>query len=497
MKTHASLRLAALVLVSLLLLSVLAACGGDVTPPAQTTTAAPTDTTAPAGDVTTEPTETEYPAPDIAAVDYSGKTLRILANEPRATDFNYSEIYYTEEMGDVVNDAIFKRNAQITEKYKITIETTDVSTGGGPRTLTNAINAGNNDFHFASIRICDIMSHAAQGMILNIADAAPIDPEAPWYYQTLQDALSIGNEDYMLTGYLNMRIFDSAPALYYNKDVVEKHQLENMPQLVFDGKWTLDKFFEICAKVGNDINQDGKIDETDEVGLTSHPGGILNFVVGANADFVTKNSDDIPEYTGITEKNEALINKILTGLYTEPGSLHKEYAQFNGQFTTAFNEGRSLFLLNCLYEMPFLAANGTDFGVLPLPKADEAQEGYRIHTHSKLGTAIGIPFNNTEVEMTAKILEDMMYLSYKYIYPAHIEKTMQLRYATDEESTEILKLMFNSLCIEMSSALGLTCDSHLRTLGNIHSDAIVSTFKTSFDKNVATIESYVSGFTGK
>ncbi len=490
-------KIIALCLVSLMLLSVLAACGGETTPPASVTTASPVDTTAPteSGDASTEPTETEYPAPQIAAVDYSGKSIRILANEPVTTSFNYSEIEYTDEMGDVVNDAIFKRNAQITEKYKITIETTYASTGGGPAALTKAINAGNDDFHFASIRIRDIMSHAAQGLMTNIDDAAPIDLDAPWYYQQLQDALSIGGEDYMLTGYLNMRIFDSAPALYYNKAVVDKHQLENFYDLVFSGDWTLDKFFEICAKVGNDVNNDGKIDITDEVGLTAHPGGILNFVVGANADFVTKDANDIPVYSGITERNEAVLNKILTNLYTAPASLHMEYAQFNGQFTTGFNENRSLFLLNCLYEMQFLAANGTDFGVLPLPKADKAQEGYRIHTHSSLGTAIGIPFNNTELDMTAKILEDMMYLSYKYIYPAHIEKTMQLRYATDEESTEILKLMFNSLCIEMSTALGLTCDSHLRTLGNIHSTGIVPVFKTTFNQNTASVDKYVSGFT--
>ncbi|MBR7185388.1 MAG: extracellular solute-binding protein [Clostridia bacterium] len=495
MRKHAFL---AALLALLMLLPTLAACG-DKTPgntPVNTpnTTATPTvsDTTAP---VETEPAETEYPAPQIEAVDYTGKELRILVNEPRA-EFNYDEAVYTENSGDVINDAIFKRNTQIMDKYGLKILSTGASTGAGLKTFTNAINAGTNDFHFGSIRICDIMSLAASGMMSNIADLNYIDIEAPWYYQTLQDALSIGGEDYLLTGYFNMRIFDSAPGLYYNKDMADKHQIASMEDMVFDGTWTLDKFFEICSQVGNDINQDGIIDETDEVGLTAHPGGILNFVVGADADFVRKNSDDIPVYIGVDEKNEGTLSKILTNLYTAPASLHKEYAKFTS-FTGGFNEGRSLFLLNCLYEMPNLAANGTKFGVLPMPKANEAQENYRIHTHSKLGTAIGVPNNNTELEMTTAVLEDMMYLSYKYIYPAHIEKTMQYRYAADSNATEILKIMFNSLCIEMSTALNLTCDSELRKLGNVHSTDIASTYAASAEKNKKTIETYVASFTNK
>ncbi len=492
-------RFIALCLVSLMLLSVLAACGKGTTPPASVTTAAPVDTTAPtqSGDViTTVPAETEEPGPGIEATDYSGKTIRILANEPRTTDFNYSEINYTEEMGDVINDAIFKRNAQVSEKYKITIEGIHTANGiAGYNEFVKGINAGNDDYHAASIRIRDIMQAAAGKLLVDLAEAAPINPDAPWYYENLQDSLSIGNRDYMLTGYLNMRIFDSAGALYYNKNVVEKHQLGDLNQLVFSGDWTVDTFFELCAKVGNDLNQDGKIDETDEVGLTAHPGGILNFFVGAGCDFVRKDDGDIPYYVGMDEINETRLSKILNLLYTEPGSLHKEYAQFNGQFTTAFNENRSLFLNNCLYEMQFLAANGTDFGVLPLPKYDKTQEGYRIHTHSGLGTALGIPNNNSELEMTAKVIEDLMYLSYKYIYPAHIEKTMQLRYATDEESTEILKIMFKSLCVEMATALNLTCDSHLRTLGNFHSTNLASAFKATANANATSIEKYVAGFT--
>ncbi|MBQ3126228.1 MAG: hypothetical protein IJC15_04085 [Clostridia bacterium] len=485
-------RLLAVLLASLTLCTPLTGCGKD--PAASTdTTAAPVsaETTAPAE---TEPAETEYPAPQIDAVDYSGKTLGVLANEPRA-EFNYSEIYYADNTGDVINDAIFKRNNQIIEKYGVEIKTTDVSTGSGLKTFNNAILADTNEFHFASIRINDIMSSAASGYLMNIADCPYIDPAAPWYYQNMRESLSIGGQNYMLAGYLNMRVFDSVGTVFYNKDVAEKFGITNLNQLVFDGKWTLETFAELCAKVGNDINNDGKIDETDEVGMTSHPGGILNFFVGAGGAFVSKDSEDIPQYIGIDDKNADILDKVLNVLYDEPGSLHQIHSAY-ANYSGAFNEDRALFHNNCLYEMISLAAVSPDFGVLPPPKYNEAQESYYVHTHSKLGTAIGIPNNNKDLDMTCAILEDMMYWSYKYIYPAHIEKTMQIRYASDAESSDILKLMFNSICIEMSTALNLKCDNNLRSLGNVHSKDVVSTFLTTAEKDKGTLETYVNAFTG-
>ena len=170
MKKHATL---SAILSLLLLLPSLAACGGETPPVTSDTTAAPAvaDTTVPE---TTEAPITEYPAPQIEAVKYGGE-FRILSNEPRADMFPYSEIYYAEDTGDVINDALFKRNNQIMEKYGVTIVNTDISTGSGKRTFTNAINAGNDDFHIAVIRISDIVNLAQNGYLANIASLPHID----------------------------------------------------------------------------------------------------------------------------------------------------------------------------------------------------------------------------------------------------------------------------------------------------------------------------------
>lgn len=179
----------------LILLAAFAACGTDSPVTADTTGSLPS-TTAPMTE-TTVPTETEYPGPDVENTDYTGKTIRIQAIEPNDS-FPYSEVYYSEETGDIINDSLFRRNAQITAKYGITIETIDSTTGNGLKTLTNSINANNNDIHATSIKIRDVMSAAASGYLANISELPYLDPDAPWYYQKIRESLSIGNEEYVL-----------------------------------------------------------------------------------------------------------------------------------------------------------------------------------------------------------------------------------------------------------------------------------------------------------
>ena len=48
----------------------------------------------------------------------------------------------------------------------------------------------------------------------------------------------------------------------------------------------------------------------------------------------------------------------------------------------------------------------------------------------------------------------------------------------------------------MSTALNLKCDNNLRSLGNVHSKDVVSTFLTTAEKDKGTLETYVNAFTG-
>ncbi len=495
MKHYALRKATALCLALLMLLIGFVSCtGGDTNTPADTTTAPNQQNPVPDSDETTEPAETKYPGPQITE-NLSGWTFRALSSEADDS-FAYNELIYTDDSGDVINDAIFRRNAQITEKYGVIFEFVQDQKSKMKTMFTNAINAGNDDYHFASISLKDMMSIAATGNLAEVSELPYLDLDAPWYYQRIRESLSIGGREYTLAGYFNMRIFNTLYYVGYNKNLAEKYEIGDLTQLAIDGKWTLDKMYAYSSKVGADLNQDGKIDGEDQIGMHGHSGYVLSFFVGMDGSFVAKNSDDLPVYEGLSERNEQLLSKIVTMLYDEPACKTGD-SKMIAYDPDPFMVDRQLFDATLLYAMPGYTTEGVNFGVLPYPKASEAQEGYRSMIHANHSSLGGIPVNNTEMDKTAAVVAELMNQSYQFIYPAHIEKIMMFRFAPDEQSTSILKLLFDSLCVEMSTALNMKCDTMLRTMANNHLSNFASAFAGIKKADETTIENYIKGFTGE
>ena len=88
----------------------------------------------------------------------------------------------------------------------------------------------------------------------------------------------------------------------------------------------------------------------------------------------------------------------------------------------------------------------------------------------------------------------MIYLSYEHIYPAHIEKTQQYRYAVDANATKILQLTFSSLCLELSTALNLSIDNTLRALGQRKISTFASYFEATKSADIALIDKFIENF---
>ena len=77
-------------------------------------------------DVTTEPESTTEPV-DPASVlelpdsDFKGREFRVLGNEGAYPQWNNFEIYAESENGDVVNDAVFRRNRTVEDRYNVKV----------------------------------------------------------------------------------------------------------------------------------------------------------------------------------------------------------------------------------------------------------------------------------------------------------------------------------------------------------------------------------------
>ena len=104
-----------------------------------------------------------------------------------------------------------------------------------------------------------------------------------------------------------------------------------------------------------------------------------------------------------------------------------------------FTEDRVLFYGEVLSYVINLREMETPFGVLPIPKYDDAQEDYITYCESN-ASAVGIPMMTTEPDKVTAVLEALAIQSYLNLTPAYYDISLQRKYARDDESAEMLDI---------------------------------------------------------
>ena len=91
----------------------------------------------------------------------------------------------------------------------------------------------------------------------------------------------------------------------------------------------------------------------------------------------------------------------------------------------------------------------SDFGVLPYPKWDEAQETY-AHYVDGHATIMAIPKTCRDLDREGIILEAMSYESYLSCLPIYYDVLMTKKNVRDEQSGEMLELIYNTRAFDFA-----------------------------------------------
>ncbi|MBQ8578278.1 MAG: hypothetical protein IJ449_10005, partial [Clostridia bacterium] len=92
----------------------------------------------------------------------------------------------------------------------------------------------------------------------------------------------------------------------------------------------------------------------------------------------------------------------------------------------------------------------TDFGIIPYPKYDEAQENY--HTRVCYYFPVVVPSTNADTDMTGYLLEILNYRSYHDVIPAYYDISLKTKGTRDEASAQMLDLIFSSRVIDIGDS---------------------------------------------
>ena len=394
--------------------------------------------------------------PDLPARDYGEAEFVILDRYDPTPGWSWSnrDVLPTDETetGEEINDALFKRNSIVEDKYNIKLERVSFELHLIQQRLQNSVLSGSNDYDLVMPNFEIGLTASQTGLVADLAQSYPLNLSNPWWNQRMISETGYQGKIFYAIGDVGIMANDATWILMFNKTLHKDNGLEDIYQIVKDGKWTMDKFKEMCVDVSRDLNGDGKFDETDMYGIATSDNTIHGMLYGADIKISEKDGDGIPQLSLNTEKTVGALEKITEVMY--PGN----YNAFNFSDWThipnchllaqvVFEENRALFYGEVMQCVIRLRAMETDFGVIPFPKYDENQKNHAHLILSSPASTVAIPSSVSDPEKSALILEELAYQSMIYLTPAYYEQALRGKFIRDDDSSEMLDIILaNRVC---------------------------------------------------
>lgn len=485
------IRITALVLLMSMLLT-LAACSSDTGDDAAVTTvteAAETETE------TEETTADAFEADGLLDLDFGGKTVSIyVRGDTIDTEFT------ADNDGDIVNDALYTRNMKVEERLNVDLNifantTTDF---WGQReiymnTVIAAVMAGDK-----SIDIAGGLSVLHPIMIQNdiffdmLGDGMEhLEFTRPWWSTSLIDKLAVGGRLYLASGEASLGVIKGMMCFLFNKKQISDFGLDDPYKLVTDGKWTLDALREMSAVAYQDLNGDGAVDVGDNFGLViDNENHAVNFTTACGLTPMSYDSEGVPHFDMASEKFVDVMDRCKEMVEWDSSAVNfdnkREYAE-------AFPSGRAMFITAEFASVVIFRDSDTDFGVIPFPKYDEAQDRY-ITTPRSTFSAFSIPIT-ADKEITSAVLEAFASESYRTVSPAYFESALKVKYSRDEISAQMFDIIkggveydFGLTSAQMLKAFNVTLRGVICGSNKSNWTTVLAANQSSYD---AALEAYL------
>lgn len=411
------------------------ACGETET---QTTTKETTGTVDTTG-AETEETRTMHSLPD--TLDFGGEDFDIIYLLWQG----YEHYFFADEAtGDSMNDAIYDRKIKTEEFLNVNIVQTSVT---GISDVTNEVKrsatAGDDAYQLALLHCIEgVADMVTGGYIYNLDTLPYVDLDADWWNREQMDVLRLGKNTYY--GVSDFMI-PCPYAVFFNKEMIENNSMDNPYELVYDGKWTLDKMVDMAIAVTQDLDGDGQYTKDDIAGITSVEGSsYISFMTAAD-QFITSVGTDGKIQLAMNNEKTLHIIETLYKMSTNPGTVYR-HPNLTAEDTITLDTGRLLFYLGSVAYAETLRDCEVDVGILPYPKYDEDQENY---ISQDWGGLMCIPASIQNPDMVGATIEYLSWESDNEVIPAYYEKTLSGKLSRDEDSRNMLELLFDTIAYEI------------------------------------------------
>ena len=421
--------------------------------------------------------------------DWGEREFRILVRSQKfgtyqSDDFTTHSTMY----GDLINDQVFERNARVEERYNVKI--VPVLSDSPLTDIRTEVMAGTDMFDAAMPTLREAAVLAGEGSLYDLRSFAYIDLEAPWWDKNATAAFSFGNAVYFPTGDITILNKVCTNSILFNKDIIKNNNMEDPYALVREHKWTFDKLVEMAKAAATDPSEENRV-----YGMVSSYYDVQGLIGSTGTTICKKDENDYPYLSFGDERSQTIARRILE-TFADSGSW-AIYAQeceepiWDTSFAI-FYEGDALFRISAFSATTKMRAYDIDFGILPLPLWNEDQENYYSYCGTGEVAGLTIPICVSDPEFSAFIVEACAAEAKNTLTPAYYEVNLLGRDVRDDESEEMLDIIFDNILYDAGEAYDFgQMGTVLATLVQNRSADITSAFDAVRDQINAEIQDII------
>ncbi len=382
--------------------------------------------------------------------DFGGRDYVILGED------QFESLYVIDEdTGDVLDSAIYERNAVVVDRFNVNIKAEVHNEGQLTTLLRNAVMAGDDAYQlFAGHAIYNGWV-VESGVFLNWYDVDYIDFSKPWWSKSTVEDLTYNDIAFLAIGDFVLSAVTLTYAMYFNKQLVEDFGIPDIYTTVLGGEWTLDKLSEYTKNVYNDINNNQKKDIDDLYGFGLWARSPVNTFLWAFGEKVAvKKKDGSFDFSYFNEKVVSIYEKLYSLLWENEGAFSNSRLDSQPEFRTMFTSNLLMFYTDYFeFASTELRSFETDYGIIPYPKWDTKQESYYTMVDGGHDT-MGVPMSVTDTEFVGIVTEALCAESYKRAIPAYYDVALKVKGTRDETSIKILDLLFENRVFDFGYIYG-------------------------------------------
>ena len=413
--------------------------------------------------------------------DYDGYNFRILTRKDMI-DNQYIE----EETGDIINDAVYRRNETVKALFNIDITAIEsVSTTADD--AISSILAGDDQYDIILPHARTAFSYAIQNTLVNFHEVDTIHLDKPWWSKDIVDSCSVNGHLYVLDGDISTHRLYYSYALFFNKTIFDELGLEYPYEMVLDGEWTFDEMKKIAKKGSKDLSGDGimhpDVDQYGYYGVDWY-GPIAVLYTGGQRIY-TKDARGVPKLTLNSAKTVDIFAEYFDLLMSDDAYLKKESVSIASD---PFREGRALIAEKCLGEAQSLRNMSDDFGILPYPKFSDDDEYTTIIGGGS--SLVVMPVTVEDISRTGNITEALCAIGSRDVIPAFYEISLKTKFSRDAESEAMVDIIKDSLIYDLGYISGGTFQSAGRDLAQLNNPDFSSYYAANESQAIIKLQEF-------